>query len=1117
MTAENDQIKLGTLSVFNWGSFQGLHTIGINGDGTLITGENGAGKSTIIDGLMALLRPANNAGFNMAAAQGDKSDRNIVSYMRGSYGRALNDEDGQISRNLRSGSVVSVIKAVYYHTQSDRKAVLMGIFYINGTGMAISDVKRIYTVGETDINIKDLLRNFTNNDTRSLKNYLKKFPDVRICDNNFSEYCTYFTHKLHMDNQNAPALLSRALGLKKIDDLTTLIRTLVLEPGEIRKDAEDAVKQFSDLRITHDRLSDARAQQECLHPLREFKSEWEKSLDKKDLLDEAQSSFPGYSAAIEAEDRARELEEEIHHQEKLSAAVSSLEEQKTEADRYVDICHENYLKNGGDSLEKFELEIRQKQGDLDRVRQKMTAYEVLAHAAGLVIPTNDNEFQTNLGKCRDLENEISRKDEAAVSKMGKLSWDMNNEEKSLATLKEEIADLEKHPDSNIPSNYQRLRDDISRELEIDRSRLVYVAELMEVRPEEESWHGAIERALGGIRQTLLVAKEDYRNITAWLNSRHTGLHVRVQVTSKTSANTEFGNRGFLRKLYWKDHEFTPWLKEFLTRYDLTCASSVEEMNETEFSMTREGLIHKKGGFFEKKDISRIDDRHDWFTGFSIKDRLAMLKEDAARVEKHLQSIKKKIDELRMERHNYENDKKLLVKLETYTSFSEIDTRSIETQIEVIKDAIEKIRASADTLKVKEIWETAKKDREELEKKLRQVSGELATVENSIKSLEERITQCRAQAVTDLSPKILAVIKQICRDAGVDGFQKPVYRDIYTAAINQRFKERQNNLAAEITTCQNRITAVFSRFATKWETISADWGTTNIAALTSYLNHLDGIEREGLPALVEEFREKLNNEVSQAVACISTKMESEVRDIENRIDKINGVLEKTEFRENTYLAIRTRKPHLLFVEEFRKNVNRVLSLFESSDHEKRYSAVETVIQTLESALSSKSLDSQRLLDPRLQVQFTAQELDRETREIRDVLDSSSGKSGGEKEAFAGTVVAASLAYVLTPENSDMPVYSTVFLDEAFSNTSDAVSIRVLKIFRELKLHVNLITPFKNIDIARDFARSLIIMSRDINTHSSCISELTWEEYDSEVAKARDEELRELGISVEEVAE
>mgnify|MGYP000740068823 FL=1 len=134
-------------------------------------------------------------------------------------------------------------------------------------------------------------------------------------------------------------------------------------------------------------------------------------------------------------------------------------------------------------------------------------------------------------------------------------------------------------------------------------------------------------------------------------------------------------------------------------------------------------------------------------------------------------------------------------------------------------------------------------------------------------------------------------------------------------------------------------------------------------------------------------------------------------------------------------------------------------------------------------------------------FFAEEVDSQTLNVRDVLESSSGKSGGEKESFAGTIVAASLAYVLTPDGYDKPVYSTVFLDEAFSNTAEAVSRRVLRVFKELHIHVNLITPYKNLNLARESAKSLIIAERDPELHESHLCEVTWEEIDQRMVRQK----------------
>ena len=70
-----------------------------------------------------------------------------------------------------------------------------------------------------------------------------------------------------MENENAPALLSRALGLKKIDDLTKLIRELVLEPSAIRSEAAKIIDEFQDLAAIHEQAADARKQLTHLEPL----------------------------------------------------------------------------------------------------------------------------------------------------------------------------------------------------------------------------------------------------------------------------------------------------------------------------------------------------------------------------------------------------------------------------------------------------------------------------------------------------------------------------------------------------------------------------------------------------------------------------------------------------------------------------------------------------------------------------------------------------------------------------------------------------------------------------------------------------------------------------------
>jgi uncharacterized protein YPO0396 len=262
-------------------------------------------------------------------------------------------------------------------------------------------------------------------------------------------------------------------------------------------------------------------------------------------------------------------------------------------------------------------------------------------------------------------------------------------------------------------------------------------------------------------------------------------------------------------------------------------------------------------------------------------------------------------------------------------------------------------------------------------------------------------------------------------------------------------------------------------------------------------------------LVEQFKERLNKHATQSLARIHQRLESEREDIVDRINTINRVLARTEFRPGSHLKLGSKVEQYPHVQDFNRHVRTVLSQATSDDHEARFERLQLVVQILEKAsnpATSNTLESLRLLDPRYQMSFYAEELDAETHEVRDVLESSSGKSGGEKESFAGTIVAASLAYVLTPDGYDKPVYCTVFLDEAFSNTAEAVSRRVLRVFKELHIHVNLITPYKNLNLARESARSLLIAERDQENHESRLCEVTWEEIDERLEQQRQQQLR-----------
>ena len=1109
------QIRLSELSVFNWGSFHGLHTAAIDPEGTLVTGDNGAGKSTFIDGLMALLLPAGKATFNVAAAQGDRSDRSLLSYMRGSFGSA---HDGASTRvkSKREKGVVTGLRALY-RADDGSCITLAALFWTTSATNTLGEVKRVYLVAKRSLQLKELLDAFGEGNTRQLKQWLRDDPAITDCDSNFSDYQELYRKHLYMDNKNAPALLSRALGLKKIDDLTKLIRELVLEPSGVKEDAKNVVEEFADLVAIHEQLIDAKEQYSHLSRLPELAESIAKATKSLDSLLLEKSNLSTYFGEALSILWAEKLEDIGKALDSISREIRSVEIEESDAQSSVEKRHEEYLNLGGDKIESLKNEIKYIKGKLDDVIQVSSKYQGDCRRLSLNSELNEGVFLTN--KRTAIENlaKIEEDTKQAQDRFGDVAAQLSEQQKNLNAIKSEILEIEARPDSNIDVRYQKLRDEMIESLGLQGEELVFIGELLDVKDDEKLWQGAIERALGGLKTTLLVPQKNYSMVTRWLNVRHTGLHVRAQVVSQVRTDqrstgfTEFSERGYLRKLIWKDHVYRDWLKSHLHNFDLQCVSGTDELDATPFSMTKEGLVHMERGRFEKKDQRKIDDRRGWSLGFSNKSRLALLNADKGAVELRLSQLDRTLKEAREALNKNVERANVWERLSSYT-WEQINAPYWQGRLESVQADLDELEKSGGDLEVaRSRWDAAKDRLQKIQDSKGQLLTKKGSLGNDKSHAQEQLDKFQQLAAAGMTDEVRQLLQSRVGEIRLDDahrqadFEKKLDSEI----------QQKHDLKNEAERSAERIMGGF-RGKDKWQPITVDW-PTGLEGLQYYLEHYTYIETEGLPELIDQFKERLNKHATQSLARIKTKLESEREDILERIDTINRVLKRTEFKQGSHLRLgskREKYPHVL---EFERKVRSALSHATSDDHEARFRLLSDVVDILNKASApgtSTNEESKRLLDPRYQMSFFAEEIDSQTLEVRDVLESSSGKSGGEKESFAGTIVAASLAYVLTPDGYDRPIYCTVFLDEAFSNTAEAVSRRVLRVFKELHIHVNLITPYKNLNLARESARSLLIAERDPALHESHLCEVTWEEIDQRMARQKQSaQLKEIAGEIE----
>ena len=117
--------------------------------------------------------------------------------------------------------------------------------------------------------------------------------------------------------------------------------------------------------------------------------------------------------------------------------------------------------------------------------------------------------------------------------------------------------------------------------------------------------------------------------------------------------------------------------------------------------------------------------------------------------------------------------------------------------------------------------------------------------------------------------------------------------------------------------------------------------------------------------------------------------------------------------------------------------------------------------------------------------------------------SGGKSGGQKEKLAYTILAASLAYQFGLEwgASRSRSFRFVLIDEAFGRGSDESARYGLELFRQLNLQLLIVTPLQKIHIIEPYVASVGFVHNE-GGRDSRLRCLTIEEYRAQKAAGSD---------------
>ena len=165
----------------------------------------------------------------------------------------------------------------------------------------------------------------------------------------------------------------------------------------------------------------------------------------------------------------------------------------------------------------------------------------------------------------------------------------------------------------------------------------------------------------------------------------------------------------------------------------------------------------------------------------------------------------------------------------------------------------------------------------------------------------------------------------------------------------------------------------------------------------------------------------------------------------------------------------------------------------------------VIERLRGREGKTDLDERwkrKVTDVRNWFEFAVSERWRVDDAEREHYSDSSGKSGGQKEKLAYTILAASLAYQfgLDPHAERSRSFHFVMIDEAFSKASDEATRFGLTLFEKMGLQLLIATPLQKIHVIEPHVAAVGFVHNE-DGKRSVLRTMTVEAYRAEKARGR----------------
>lgn len=1098
--------RLQRFELLNWGTFdKHIWKILPDGENALLTGDIGSGKSTVVDALTTLLVPSQKITYNKAAGAEGK-ERNLNSYVRGHY-KSEKDTENLSAKQvaLRDANNYSVLLGYFYNAAYDSHVTIAQVFWCKEDQ---NQPARFYCLSTESLTIAEHFSQF-GRDILDLKKSLKRKKHLQLFES-FKDYSAEFRRRLGIQSEQALELLYQTVSMKAVGNLTEFVRTHMLEAPPVQKRITSICREFDNLNRAHEAVLKAKDQLALLKPmLMDYASyqQNEQQHNEKTRCREALDAFFAQHKTELLTKRIGKREIEFEKQQKrLQAQNTALNESRV-AQHHLKQSNED---NGGRRLDEISLEVSRLESTQQAKKQQAARYQGFCDQLDLSLAHDSDSFHDNRLQAEHRQQLIEGKQTDIDKQKIDISIEVKEYKKQQQQLQEEITSLKKRQ-SNIPLNNLRIRQQMVETIGVDEQELPFIGELLNVDEKEQVWEGAIERVMHNFGLSLLVSEQHYQKVAHYVEKTH--LKGRLVYFRIKPQQAEYFETPATQSLFHKiriknDSEFYDWLiKEIAKRFDYYCADSLDDFRRQPKAITQQGQIKSGASRHEKDDRHPINDRSRFILGWDNKAKIAALQQTLEAVQREGVACLMQLGKLDKQYKLLTRQRDQARDLLNIKQFDEIDWKTISLAIDKLLDEKKQIEQQSDILK-------------HLQKQLEESVAALLVLEEKIRVLTKEGGKLEAQIeednhqlqVSELIVKHLDIKERDFSFPKLTQMQSKALPDVSLSIANASDqcsvmrKWIQNQLNAEsqkIQRLNDKVLAQMLAYKSKYTLESRDLDVSLQSAF-EFGEMLDKLEQEDLPRHEKRFHQMLKEGTIQKIAMFQANLDKERQEIEEKLEKINLSLNAIDYNTGTYITLVSERSKDMDIRTFQQDLRACLSDTLGADDdlydESKFHQVKKLIDRFSGREGLTEVDkkwTRKVTDVRNWFLFSASERWREDDLEKEYYSDSAGKSGGQKEKLAYTILASALAYQFGLEwgETQSKSFRFVMIDEAFGRGSDDSARYGLELFSKLNLQLLIVTPLQKIHVIENYVKSVNLVHNE-GGKNSMLRNLTIEEYQKE---------------------